>query len=225
MTEQQPTEQKTGLEGHEELQGLISFFREYGNSILIGLVIALAIILGFTMYKNHKSGTIERAAQMLYSSAGAPDQLQQLAAQYAETPAAPLALILAAAQYFDAAQYPQALSVYDTFLTTYPEHDMAPTALLGKAQVKEAMGDAATALQLYDAFSNEYADYYLVPFALFGKARALEQLGRYDEAIAVYEGYIEDNPESAWSQQAEMGLSFVKQTVRVQQANSGSAAD
>lgn len=198
---------------HPEIQQLKDFFREYGQPALVGLGIALAIVLGLGAWRNYKQTSAERAAALL-SSAASTEQLQQILAQHADSPSAPIAMLALSAQAFAGGQYELAQSTYTQFEQKYPRHPMKESAQLGKAQCLEAMKQYDQALEAFSAFITANSRHFLLPMAVLGKGRCLEQLGRLDEARTVYEDFIAANPDSNWSGHMRSAIQFVEKQKR-----------
>lgn len=198
----------TGTPQDQEMGRLKELFREYGQTALIGLTLAVAVFLGFAVFRNYKQSSTDRAFQMLFS-ARAPEQMQAIVTQYGSTPAAPIALLTTASMSFDAGNYSAAEFSFKQFQQKYPTHPLAVSAALGLAQCTEADGRMDEALAAYETFLTAHADSYLAPLAVLGKARCLEQAGRFDDAKAVYEDFIAAHPDSPWAQQAESSMLFL----------------
>ncbi len=191
------------------------FLRKYLPTILVSAGLAVAVALGFGAWQNHKQGQIERAERLL-SGQPMPEEhfgagitmprLQMVVDRYPNTPAAPLALLSLAAQFFSNGQYDPARSAYLKFEQLYPQHLFAPAAELGRAQCAEAAFMVDAALASYEKFIAGHPDYYLVPQALFGKARCLEARGLFDNARIVYEDFLAKHPQSPWEGQVKSQL-------------------
>lgn len=194
----------------------LDFLRENGVAILLGVGVAVAVFLGFSVWKNYKASAAAEAETQLFQ-AEAPEQIQQVIDKYGSTPAAPLAYLALAGRYFDDGQYELAESVYTQFREKFPGHTFHLSAELGMAQCKEAAGRLQEALDAFTAFATAHPDSYLASLAIFGKARCLEQLGRFDEAKAVYEDYIAANPASLWADRADAAILYVEQSRRAAQ--------
>lgn len=197
----------------EEMQALQQMLKNYGQPLLIALAVVVAGFLVWRVYLNYRESTRQQAAQMLFQARNA-DELRRMADEYASTPAAPLALLFSASQFFLQGQYDAAQQAYDTFVQRHPEHAFHKAAVLGQVQCVEARGDYERALAGFREFAKANASDFLYPQAVMGEARCLEQLGRFDEARAVYEDYIAAHPDDNWSSQAESGLLFLDKTRR-----------
>jgi predicted negative regulator of RcsB-dependent stress response len=221
--EPQETPPQPAAAAQPELQKLIEFVRGQGQSVLIGLGLAVAVFLGVGAYRNYRHSTELRASQMLMGARNV-EQLQQVVSQYSSTPSAPVAMLSLAAQYFDGGQYDLAQFTYTQFEQKYPKHPMVKAAELGKAQCLEAAGQVEQAAGAFDEFVKNNPEHFLTSLARLGKARCLNQLGKYAEAKAAYEDFIAANPESGWTPLAETGLLFVEKEMRAKAKSPESAA-
>ncbi|MBN1557451.1 MAG: tetratricopeptide repeat protein [Lentisphaerae bacterium] len=185
-----------------DLDALKAMARTYGPRLALGAGVVLLAFAGTWAYKNHKAGAVRRAAELL-ASAQTMQDLETVAERYAETPAAPAALIRLAKAAYDMGRYDAAFERYEDFVARYAQHPLADVAALGKLHCLEARGQLEEALRGFDAFMEAHPGHYLYPQAVFGKARCLEQLGRPDEARIVYEDYIAAYPGSGWASRAE----------------------
>jgi len=204
-------------DGREEVEAIHAFMKDYGQTAIIILGVALALVLGFGAYRNYKKSTAMRASRMLMG-AKTPEQLQQIITEYPSTPTAPLALLALGARYYDSGQYDLARFAYAQFEQKYPEHLMVDVAEFGKAQCLEAEGQLDEAMEAFEAFQSAHPTHYLAPLAIFGKGRCLTQLGRFSEARVEYEDFIAEHPQSGWVPLAESSLLFVDKGARSMQA-------
>lgn len=203
-------------EAQAEVEKVKQFVKDYGQSAVIGLGLALALILGFGAYKNYKASQSVRANQLLMS-ARSPEQLQQIVNQYASTPVAPVAMLTLASQYYDSGQYDLARFTYAQFAQKYPDHPLRAAAEVGQAQALEGSGQLDQAVAAFAAFEKTQPNSFLYPVATLGRARCLTQLGRFEEAKAVYEDFIAANPKSGWLSLAETALLFVDKDLRAKE--------
>jgi outer membrane protein assembly factor BamD (BamD/ComL family) len=141
-------------------------------------------------------------------------QFQEVIANYADTPSAPLAQLSLASAYYDQSQFELARDTFAQFGEKFANHPMAQVAELGVAQSLEALERYDEAISAYDSFLSKNAGHFMVPTAVFGKARVLESHQKFAEAKSVYELFIAENPESEWLNRAETGLDFVKKQER-----------
>jgi TolA-binding protein len=209
---QVPEHHDEELEAHENEQ-VLSFLREYGTPIMVGVVAAVVIYLGFVFYRAYQRNLAERAAGAL-AAAQNVEQLQKVVNQYGSTPSGSIAMLALGANYLHSGQYALARDTYERFRTTYPEHEMLAAAALGVAYAYEAEGRLDEAATRFEAFEKEHPDHYLTPMAVFGRARCMEQSGRYAEAKAVYEDFVAANPENSWVPQAETAMLYLERELR-----------
>ena len=137
------------------------FLQKYLPTILVSVGIAIAIALGFGAWQNHKQGQLERSEHLL-SGQPMPEEhlgaglttarLQMIVDRYPNTPAAPLALLALASQFYASGQYEPARNAYLKLEQSYPQHVFTPAAELGRAQCAEAAYMVDAALASYEKF-------------------------------------------------------------------------
>ena len=196
-----------------EVPEMLTFLRDNGMAILIGVALAVAIFVSLSVYRNYKKTAAEQASLALFQ-AQTPDQVQKVLDDYGSTPIAPVAALSLASDYFNAGQFELADHHFAQFLARFPGNSLAPVAELGLAQCKEATGQLDQALEGFKKLNAEYQGHYLAPLAMFGEARTLEQLKRFDEAKALYEDFIAANPTNQWLNRAEASLLYVDMAKR-----------
>jgi predicted negative regulator of RcsB-dependent stress response len=203
---------KQAIEQHE-VPEVLDFLKENGIAIVVGVLVAVVAFVGYTVFKNSRAAKIDAASTLLANSQSVP-QFQEVIANYADTPSAPLAQLSLASAYYDQSQFELARDTFTQFGEKFPNHPMAQVAELGVAQSLEALERYDDAISAYDAFLSKNAGHFMVPTAVFGKARVLESQQKFAEAKSVYELFIAENPESEWLNRAETGLDFVKKQER-----------
>lgn len=193
----------------DELQQVKDWLKQHGNRLVTLLTISAAIVLAIAWFRNHKATKIAKADQILYTAETTKD-LEALTQDYESTPAAPLALIRLAKLYYDTGDAGKASDTYERFLNSHPTHPLKPVAELGKIHCLEAALQIEQAMGAFGSFAVTHKDHWLAPVALIGKARCLEQLDRIKEARAVYDDFRAANPDSLWTQQAEVALERIE---------------
>jgi predicted negative regulator of RcsB-dependent stress response len=196
----------------EEEHTALDLLRAHGSSIIGGVVLAVAIFLGFTWFRQ-RSDTQREAAAQLFATAQSAAQLQEVLNRYPQAPIAPLALLGLASERFHEGNAELAASHYRQFITQHGQHPMRPAAELGLIYSDEALGRVEEALAAYQRFANQHADHYLFAPAQLGQARLLTQAGRFDEAAAIYDALIED-PDQRWQGQASADKSYMEKRRR-----------
>lgn len=197
----------------EDLPHLLDFLKENGVAILGGAVLAGALFLGWSLYRNHRLQQRATAADMLFSAQSA-EQVQQVLSRYPGTPAAALAQLVLAGNAFDEGQYEYAETLFARFLKDHPDHELADHARFGIIQCREASGRLDEALADYARFAQEHPGHYLEAAAVMGQGRVLEQLGRYEEAIAVYSNLVARVDDERWRMRAESAIGFARKEMR-----------
>lgn len=199
-----------------EVSQIMQAVKDYVIPVGAGILIALAIIIGYGLYKSSKAAKSEKAAVALMQSKTLED-IQRVAKEYKTTPAGPAALLGLANSYLQSGQNLMAKNTYDQFISDYPTHIMKPSAELGKAYCLEAEGDLSGALTAFQNFVKNYPDYFMVPEAVFSEGRCLEQLGRFDESKIVYENFIVNYPDSRWIPHAKTAMLYVEKSKRAKE--------
>ena len=168
-------------------------FQKYVWPVTIALIAGCAVLF-FRMSKQNETAAKTEAASAALAAAQPQDvaALQQVVSAYGDTATGPIATLKLGQAQYHLANYEGATAAYNSFISTYPTHDMVPVAELGLIHCREAQAvDKSAALKEYDAFLVKHAALtYLVPQATFGKARCLISMGDLKGARAVYDDFI-----------------------------------
>lgn len=208
-----PEPKPVGTEENPDVQQLKALFAQYGKPALIAVTLAVILFLGLSIWRNQKAAKIAAASQALFQ-ATTPEELQQQADLHPDAVTAPLALAGAAAEYYNANRFEEALETYRLFLAKYPDHLMTDTSRLGLAASFEALDRYPEAIETYQLFVTDRPDSPLRPQAQIGAARCLQQIEKFDEARIIYEDILAANADSEWAAQAETGLLFLQKAER-----------
>ena len=219
MAEQQnnPAPEDPKLAESADVQQFKTWMAEYGRPAVIGIAIAVVILLGVNAWRTHKANAATAAAQALFS-ARTPEEFQMQADQAPDAPTAPIALASAAAEYFNANRFEEALDAYRLFTTRYSDHMLSDSARLGIAASLEALERYGEAAEAYTLFVADRPGSPLVTQAQLGAARAYAADGRYDDARVIYEDMIAAAASPEAVGQAESGLLFLKKEQRSAEA-------
>jgi predicted negative regulator of RcsB-dependent stress response len=196
----------------EEAEKLKAWWKEYGNSLIIGVLLGAGLLFGYKYWSQHQEQRLEAASDLYeqmtqglrQSQADAARQAgQKLVNEYAATPYAGLAALLLARQSFEAGDKAAAR----THLQWAVEHAKDPATIhtarlrLARLLLDASEQDAAAALlrvQETGGFEAEYQE-------LRGDLFALQ--GRRDEARAAYQSALKAAGEaSAYSRILTMKL-------------------
>jgi predicted negative regulator of RcsB-dependent stress response len=200
----------------EEMAQIREVWESYGRSVTTGVLLALVLVLGITVYRQYQQNKQDQAAAAL-GNAVATEDFEQFLVRYPRAPSAPIAMLALARAQFESGAFEDALATYARFKQAHPEHPMRQAAEVGHAQALEAAGRLAEAESVFRALAGALPeDHYLQPAAQLGIGRTLEQLGRWEEARAVYEDFIAAHPENDWADQAEVALRFVRRSLAAQ---------
>lgn len=178
---------------HEQGERVRKWIREYGISIVTGLVLAFGGIFGFRYWQDHQANQKILAANLFSVlqvdvDAGRTDQAaERFVELQTEVPRSAYvglgALVLASA-YVEDGRLQSAATLYQDILDKRRMESLWPLARLRLARVLEAQGDTAGALRVLDAVPAP-AGHEAVWAELRGDL--LVALGRTDEALAAFE--------------------------------------
>lgn len=211
MAKKNKTEEPSAAQLHNEQmeQGLKQLKSGTKWIVTFGLLAAV----GLVAYTRNRTNTAQenRQAVISYLTASSIEQKQAVVVNHPESPQAALAQIEMAVEQFQAYEYEGALSSYDTFLASYPEHDYVPYAQYGRLMALEAMGRLTEAQAGFESL----ADHPLVAAqAQLGIGRCLEQQEKFDEALAQYAKVKEGFADSVWAAQADEAIKEVERIKR-----------
>ena len=154
------SELKTDEEKAEELK---AWWRENGNSIIVGVALAIAALFGWEYWKEHKLETAEAAATLYSESQDAADKtqadqvLQRLQNEYSATPYATMAALQTAKNHAEAGEYQQAADRLQWVLDNTAEAEYQDVANLRLARVLIAMEQPEKALAITEkTFASAY---------------------------------------------------------------------
>lgn len=193
-----------------ELDDAMELVKQYGPTIGIAVLLALVVGGALLYHRHNKEVTRERASE-LFMTAQSAAEFQDVVDRYPRTPAAPMALLAAAAEWYREGVADIAERLYRQFMEQYPEHPMFASAELGLAHTLEAQGNMTEALSLFESRSR--ADDHLAPLALLSKARVSAALGHTDVALDIYTGILED-PDHPWRAQARTDKLYLEKRLR-----------
>jgi predicted negative regulator of RcsB-dependent stress response len=180
---------------------LETFWAEHGKKIGIA-VLAILALGGVMLYRqNQASQRLEQAASSL-ATAYDPASLEQVAHEFAGTPAALEALSRLADLQYHEGKYADATRTFEQILKEFPSQPLAESARLGLAAIQEAEGNFEAAKASYAQIVGSNPTGYTVTSAKMGMARCSEALGQQKEARQLYEEVMVGDQRSPWSQEA-----------------------
>ena len=158
----------------EQVQAIKDWWKENGKSLLLGIGVALAAVLGWkgwqdrqaveaenasVLYQNMLEATVSGITTMRNPNADA-DQLatakhlaEQLKSEYESSSYAKFAALLQARLAVDTKDYDAALTEIDWVLSHQPTAEMQLIASMRKARLQAAKGDVDAALSLLNGLS------------------------------------------------------------------------
>ena len=181
---------------HEQGERVRKWIREYGVSIVAGLVLAFGGIFGFRYWQDHQANQKVLAANLFTVIQASVDagRTEQAAERFSELQsAAPrsafvgLSAILLAAAHVEDGRLQAAAGLYQEVLDQRQMESLWPIARLRLARVLEAQGDLAQALRVLDAVSapagHEAAWAELRGDLLFAQGRISEAQTAFEQAL------------------------------------------
>lgn len=181
---------------------------------IAGLVVVIALIIGWVLYQNKQSaeaeellaGIISVYEEGSYQEAldGTADQLGllEIADQYGSTDAGNLAHFYAADALYNLGEYERALEHFQDF--DKPDGFLGASAIAGAAAVYENQGEHDRAADLYMEAARFFENPLSSPQYLLNAGRAYESAGAFDEAQRAYEQIREDYPDSNIATQVDV---------------------
>jgi predicted negative regulator of RcsB-dependent stress response len=142
---------------HEQSERVRNWIKEYGFSIVMGLVLAFGGIFGFRYWQDHQAGQRYLAAEYFdviqreleADSLGfAEEQYQQMRESVSRNAYVGLAGLKMAAAYVDDGQLSPAARIYREILEQRRFENIWPVATIRLARVLEAQGDLSDAESL-----------------------------------------------------------------------------
>lgn len=170
-------------ETQEFVTGAGNFFKKNTESLVIGGIIAVIVIIAIPLFLNFRASNGLKAEQALseanyYINRPVLDDAQaamygffrtnkekydkvQAAYQsvirdYKGTDAVPAAYLGLANSFFNNGQYKEALEYYTDFMTKFPKHDLAAEACSGKAYTLFQMGQYGDAVKEWEIVQKQY---------------------------------------------------------------------
>lgn len=158
----------------EQVEALKKWWKEYGNSIIAGLIIGIAALSGWRFWTHHKQEQSATASAVYYNMLGniqtgqsdaAVSAGNQLMAEFDGTPYAALAALSLAKVAVEKQDYDLARTYLEWALTNAGQPGISDIARVRLGRVMLAQGETEAALELIqaaeaegEAFSAGYAE-------------------------------------------------------------------
>ena len=181
---------------------------------IAGLVVLVALVVGWVLYQNQQSQEAEeRLAQIVgtYEAGSYQEALDgtaenlgllEIADQYGSTDAGNLAHFYAADALYNLGDYERALEHFEEF--DKPDGFLGASAIAGAAAVYENQENFQRAADLYMEAADFFENPLSSPQYLLSAGRAYESAGAYAEAQRAYEQIRDDYPDSNIASQVEI---------------------
>jgi tetratricopeptide (TPR) repeat protein len=148
----------------------------------------------------------------------AAGEFRKIRDEYPRTQHAALALFHQANAYAALERYDDAISAYETWLTTYSQRDLAPLVIQRLAYTLWAKGALEDAVRRFDEVI-AIPDAMNRDLAHFEKARAFEQMGQKDKALEAYTTLSKEFSSSPWSSEGNARIVALGGTPPGREAN------
>jgi len=143
----------------EQLDAIKHWWDENGKSVIAGVVLAAAAVVGWTGYSEWKERTLNNAALAWHElelavqdgNAAAFEKAEELASRYKRTPYADLARLMQARIALDQGDDQRAMDVLSRLISEARQVELRPIAQLRLAALQWEAGDADAALATLSA--------------------------------------------------------------------------
>jgi predicted negative regulator of RcsB-dependent stress response len=193
-----PVDADVESESGDPVESMFVSLTQNWKELLVGLVIALALLGSFMFYQSRTRKAREQAFTQL-AVASTLAQFNEISRQFPSSKAAEMAALMAARTQYDSGDFAEADKFYTDFISQHPKHYMVPAAKLGRVHCMEATAQPEEALAGFEQFVKDYpSEIALCTVAKLGMARCLRAMGKAQDAIAVYDTLILEQPDSEW---------------------------
>lgn len=183
----------------------------------IGIGSSVLLVVAFVLYTNDHLQAAKRrdaeAALFALNAAAKPSESPKpvaaadylkVASEYAGTPTAERALLLAAGALFTENKYPEAEKRFQQFIADFPASPFVRQARLGVAASQDAQGNADAALAAYEQLIAAGAGTSEGNQAKLAAALLYDGKSQADKALKYYDELMRANPPVVWRQEAAM---------------------
>ncbi|HOX02886.1 MAG TPA: tetratricopeptide repeat protein [Candidatus Paceibacterota bacterium] len=177
--------------------------------VAIGAVVALAVSYFFWHRAQRQLAASEALLQVTMAASAegpnarpSPADLLRVASDYAGTPAAARAQLLAAGAHFSSGQYAEALAEFERFRQRHPRSSMIHVADLGVAATLESLNRADEALPVYEKAVDTYANQPAAQQARLAIARICEAKQQHAKAVQLYDDLLAQPDRGYWAAEA-----------------------
>lgn len=185
----------------DALAKTIAFYKKHQPRVLAALAVIILVAMGITLYSNHCKAVSENSwaayynAQMALISEG-PDagfvQLDKVAADFKNTPAAGYAMLLKGNILYSQDNFAQAANVYKELLNSSNKM-LATEAALSYAAALQGAQDYPASIEVMKNFIAKNSKSFALPQAYLTLAMSQELAGQKDEALENYKYLLENH--------------------------------
>ena len=131
---------------------------------------------------------------------------QYLGERFANKPAAAMGLLAFGKYYFDKKDEPMYMSVYDTYLKSFPKHEKAAAVLFMLAGLKKTAGDQAGATAFFQRIVDQYPNDQYYTKALSQLAWSSFASSNYEMAVKGFGVFVKEAQPSPEKAQAQISM-------------------
>jgi TolA-binding protein len=185
------------------------FWFKYRREILMAIVLAVAVLLGYGGYWFY-SARQDAAAAALLATAHNMTAYQQVIDQYENTNAGASAYLLLGDAQSKEGKYAESNATLQKFIDKHPKHDLAAGARMAIAANLQSQGKIDEALAAYQRVSAEYPKSFEAPLALISQVNILKGKSQNDAARRICESILTQYRDSIWASEAMRQLQMLK---------------
>ena len=180
----------------EDLQKLKEWWKKNGTSIVAGISLGLAAIIGVNGWNYYTSNRAENASSLYFqlrqsanagNTAATSELVRELTNDFASTPYAPSGALVAAGALYNAQELDQARQLLNWTIDNSKDENIVHTARLRLAYLELGEGNTAQVFELTSVtdpgnFASHYAEIRADAHRLDGATE--EAINAYDEALS-----------------------------------------
>ena len=185
------------------------FWDRHKNKAIGALVLALAAVIGYTVFLSVRASALASANAAL-SAAKSIDELKKVITDHPTSVVAGDAYLVLAQRQSEAKEFEAAAASAKALTEKFPDHPLAGGAWLAMGANFEAAGKLDEADAAFKSAADRPAADFAVPLALLARANIAKLRGNPTEARRFLDDVIVRYPGSAPAMQAEQDKRFVR---------------
>lgn len=185
------------------------FWDRHKVKVIGGLLLALALILGYTVFLYLRSSALA-AANAELSAAKSIDEVKKVIADHPDSIVAANAYLVLAQKQADAKEYDAAAASAQAVAEKFPGYPLRGAAMLAVGANLEAAGKLDQADAAYKTAVEKSPDDFAASIALLARANLAKLRGNNEEARRFLDDVMTRYPGSTAAMQAEQDKRFVR---------------